>query len=133
MPTQWTLSIMPEQGWIPREWSIFLAVGVIVVEALIFGLAFALGSPFDVRVGFMPKPCVATTRRGCSPIARSSTSSNAPPARDEGRSVDDRLSYGGRVSSMRPLSLGPAARRSYLESVKGEIDEVSRFNTWLRA
>lgn len=79
MPTQWTLSIMPEQGWIPREWSIFLAVGVIVVEALIFGLAFALGSPFDVRVGFMPKPCVATTRRGCSPIARSSTSSNAPP------------------------------------------------------
>ena len=42
MPTQWTLSIMPEQGWIPREWSIFLAVGVIVVEALIFGLAFAL-------------------------------------------------------------------------------------------
>ncbi|MDU1880132.1 MAG: GGDEF domain-containing protein, partial [Eggerthella sp.] len=42
MPTQWTLPIMPEQGWIPRECSILLAVGVIVLEAMIFGLAFAL-------------------------------------------------------------------------------------------
>ena len=80
MPTQWTLSIMPEQGWIPRRW-------------LSSGRGRDRGRGADLRTGLRrlarPSTCASVscrsrasrlTRQGCSPIARSSTSSNAPPA-----------------------------------------------------
>ena len=100
MPTQWTLSIMPEQGWIPREWSIFLAAGVIAVEALIFGLAFVL----------------LAYRAFVDELERSACRDEAVPLTIVCLMVDG--------FEHAALSLGPEARRSYLESVKGEIDEV---------
>ncbi len=119
MPTQWTLSIMPEQGWIPREWSIFLAVGVIVVEALIFGLAFALLALRRAR-RFHAEAVRRDDETGLlayrafvdEAAERSACRDEAVPLTIVCLMVDG--------FEHAALSLGPEARRSYLESVKGE-------------
>ncbi|MFR1638506.1 MAG: hypothetical protein ACLSVD_04605 [Eggerthellaceae bacterium] len=116
MPTQWTLSIMPEQGWIPREWSIFLAVGVIVVEALIFGLAFALLALRRARrfhaeaVRRDDETGLLAYRAFVDELERSACRDEAVPLTIVCLMVDG--------FEHAALSLGPEARRSYLESVK---------------
>ncbi|MZJ95447.1 GGDEF domain-containing protein [Eggerthella sp. BIOML-A1] len=42
MPTQWTLSIMPEEGWVPRDWTMFIVAGASATALSLIGLGGAI-------------------------------------------------------------------------------------------
>ncbi|WP_101722700.1 GGDEF domain-containing protein [Eggerthella timonensis] len=123
MPTQWTLSIMPEQGWVPQGWLWFIAAGVIATQALAVGLG---GTVVAAR----------RSRRLHAEAVRSDDETGLLTY----RAFIDVLDQAARCSDgcapftivcltvdgfeHTALSLGWDARRAYLGSVKGEIDAV---------
>lgn len=44
MPTQWTLSVVPNEGWVPASWTTGIVAVCVVVIASILGLAASLSS-----------------------------------------------------------------------------------------
>lgn len=123
MPTQWTLSIMPEQGWVPRSWIAFIVCSVAAVALLTIALGGVLVSLHrsrrmrletarrDADTGLLTYAALVDLLRG-----NASRRKGPEPLTIVCLMVDG--------FSETALSLDWDARRSYLENVRVEIDRV---------
>jgi GGDEF domain-containing protein len=123
MPTLWTLSLVPVDGWVPRTWAFDIVGGCTLVALLVIALA---GTALILRRTrrqaaqerlLDPETGLLTYAGFLEALERNGRRRKGPlPLTLICLSVDD--------FERTALALGWAARNSYLESVKGEIAAV---------
>lgn len=123
MPTLWTLSIMPTDGWVPSNWTVALAAAFTVLSLLTIGIAVAvlrlrrMRRQLDEERRLDPETGLLTYGGFVEQLGKEASRRKGPqPLTLVCLMVDD--------FERTALSLGWDARRSYLQEVGDEIARV---------
>lgn len=123
MPTEWTLSVMPEDGWVPGSWTAGIAAASAALALLVIGCVF-----MGLRISRMSRQ-IEEERRIDQETGMLTCDGLVETLAEEGRGPDDPLTL---ICLMvddfeeTAFAMGWDARRSYLGAVADGIDDVVR-------
>ncbi|MEG2025086.1 MAG: GGDEF domain-containing protein [Gordonibacter sp.] len=123
MPTTWTLSLIPVDGWVPLPWVAVIAGGCVVVAALAIGLGTVVRSRAGWRRRFVREVRID---RQTGMLSYDGFLEELQGMVDGKNAVGEATLVCLKVDGFEDAArlLGSAARRAYLEGVKEDIDSI---------